>query len=425
MSTQSTKINFLLAAGPLFLILFIDGMGLGLVFPILNALIMDPAGGFLAHNISIDARNLIFGCTIGLFMFCWFFGAAFLGDLSDQIGRKKSLMICLLGACLGYILSALAVVFDSFVMLLLGRLIAGFTAGSQPIAQAVIVDLSPPEHKARNLGLILFAVSLGFILGPLLGGFLSDHILFSWFNFATPFYFAAIISFLNAILLWFLFHETFVQRGKIQIKLHRAIGIFISAFRNEQVRSLSIVLLIFIFGWSSFYSFISMFLLRVYGFTPLAVGIFMAAMGAGFCIGTGFLVDYCTLRFPLKNCVIVGAFATAICTLITVVMHHAIFAWLAIVPLAAAVAVAYSAILTMFSNQVDANSQGWVMGITGAIMAFAFGINGVLLGALADFSPNLPLIVAAVSLALSAVTMFLFHNSHSAPKREPSATIIH
>src|SRR5438105_1114250 len=172
-TTLSKEQSFFFKAAPLFLVLFIDSMGLGLVFPILNALVIDPHANFISASFSANARNLLFGFTISIYMFCWFFGAAFLGDLSDQIGRKKSLMICLLGACFGYLFSALAVVVNSYLLLIIGRIIAGFTAGSQSIAQAAIVDISLPEHKARNLGLILFFASLGFIVGPMIGGILS------------------------------------------------------------------------------------------------------------------------------------------------------------------------------------------------------------------------------------------------------------
>src|SRR3990167_6285882 len=101
--------NFFLAAAPLFLVIFIDSMGLGLVFPILNTLVFDPNAHFIAAGMSSAMQNFLYGLTICVFMFCWFFGAAFLGDLSDQIGRKKALMICLIGAVIGYGISATAV----------------------------------------------------------------------------------------------------------------------------------------------------------------------------------------------------------------------------------------------------------------------------------------------------------------------------
>ncbi len=412
MSTTSSKKqkNFFLTAAPLFLVLFIDSMGLGLVFPILNALIIDPHAHFITDGFSANTRNLIFGFTISIYMFCWFFGAAFLGDLSDQIGRKKSLMICLVGACLGYFASALAVAINSYLLLLIGRIIAGFTAGSQSIAQAAIVDISTPEHKARNLGLILFFASLGFIVGPMIGGILSTSTLVSWFDYTVPFYFAALISLVNAVLLLFIFHETFLRTKKLHLKIHYAVKIFLDAFKREKIRELSIVMFIMIFGWSGIYSSLSMYLLNIYHFNSLQTGFYMGLMGVGFGIGTGFLVDPLTKRFSLKQCVIANLLLTALFTALTLLAPSIIYVWIYAGFIGMVIAVAYSTLLTLFSNQVDAQSQGWVMGITGAVMAFAFGLNGLLIGVFADFTPATPLIVAISSLVLSAILMkCLFH----------------
>ncbi len=412
MSTSTSKKHksFFVAAAPLFLVLFIDSMGLGLVFPILNALVIDPHAHFISASFSPHFRNLIFGFTISIYMFCWFFGAAFLGDLSDQIGRKKSLMICLIGAFGGYLASALAVVINSFLLLLIGRIIAGFTAGSQSIAQAAIVDISEPQHKARNLGLILFFSSLGFIVGPMIGGILSTSTLVPWFNYAVPFYFAALISFINAVLLFLIFKETFLRTKKLHFKLHYAIQIFIDAFKNEKIKDLSIVMLVLIFGWSGIYSFISMYLLQVYQFNALQTGLYMGLMGVGFGIGT-LLVDPLTKRSSLKQCMIVNTLIAAAVTTLTILAPSVTYVWIYDVFIGTAMAIAYSTILTLFSNQVDAGSQGWVMGITGAVMAFAFGLNGLLTGVLANYSPATPLIVAVFSLIFSAALMkYLFHD---------------
>ncbi len=413
MSTLASKKEkgFFLTAAPLFLVLFIDSMGLGLVFPILNALVIDPHSHFISSNLNASTRNLLFGFTISIYMFCWFFGAAFLGDLSDQIGRKKSLMICLLGACGGYLASALAVVMNSYLLLLIGRIIAGFTAGSQSIAQAAIVDISEPEHKARNLGTILFFCSLGFIAGPIIGGILSTSTLLHWFNYSVPFYFAALISLLNAALLSLMFRETFLRTKKLHLKFHYAVNIFIDAFKHEKIRELAFILLVLIFGWSGIYSFISTYLLNIYHFDSLQTGFYMGLMGVGFGIGTGLLVDPLTKRFSLKQCTIANSLLAALGTTLTIIAPSVMYVWIYDAFIGMAMAIAYSTILTLFSNQVDARSQGWIMGITGAVMAFAFGLNGLLVGILANFSPATPLIVAIVSLVLSAVLMkYLFHD---------------
>ncbi|VVC76698.1 Tetracycline resistance protein, class C [Aquicella siphonis] len=404
---HTQRSRFFLAAAPLFLVLFIDSMGLGLVFPIMNALVVDPNAHFVSGQISASMRNIIFGLTIAIYMFCWFFGAAILGDLSDQMGRKRALMICLIGAVFGYLLSALSVIFQSLTLLIVGRIIAGFTAGSQSIAQAAIVDISSSEHKARNLGLMLFVISMGFVFGPLAGGVLSDQDLSSSFNYATPFYFAAAISLINAVLLQLFFRETFTRTEKLRFKLSHSLEIFVSAFTHEKVRELSIILLVMIFGWSSFYSFIPMFLLHVYHFNSLQTGIYMGVMGAGFGIGTGLLVERCTRYFSLRQCTMGGALIAAIASALTLAAPDIHFVWFYIIPLAIAMAIAYSTILTLFSNQVDEKSQGWVMGITGSIMAFAFGINGILVAMLANLDIRIPLVLSAAGLTLSALLMKL------------------
>jgi len=267
---------------PLFIVIFIDGMGLSLLFPVLSNLILDPSTQFVSHTMSIAMREFLYELIVSVFMFCWFFGAAILGDLSDRTGRKKILIISLLGACVGYFFAAIAIWINSIILLLIGRVIAGFTAGSQPIAQAAIVDISSDTNKAKNIGFILLASSLGFVLGPILGGILSNNQWVSWFSFEVPMYFAALISFINAIFLWCYFHETFEVTGSVKIRLHRAMSMFISAFQHEGIRFLSCVFFVFIFGWSAYFSFILIYMNQIYHLTNLTSSLFLAVMGGGY-----------------------------------------------------------------------------------------------------------------------------------------------
>lgn len=408
------------AIAPLFLVLFIDGMGLSLLFPVLNSIIIDVNNSdFLSSTVTMGTRDLLYGLIVGIFMICWFFGAAILGDLSDTIGRKKSLMICLIGAFLGYLLSAMAVVAHSVLFLIIGRVIAGFTAGSQPIAQAAIVDVSPPLHKARNLGLIFLGISLGFVIGPIIGGVLSNNHLVSWFSFATPLYFAATISLLNALLLWWLFHETFESTGKIRIRLHHAINIFISAFQHQKVRYLSIVFLVMIYGWSNFFTFLAMYATQRYAFTPQQVSLLLADMGVGFSIGCGYLVDFLVRRFQMKNLVVWGFLLAALFILIVVMTGNVISLWLLMIPIGVAIAVGYSTIITLFSNQVGANEQGWVMGVTGSILALCFGLTSFLTGYLAKMGTSVPMYLSIAGIGASGVLMMFIRSKNLEISKPP------
>ena len=397
----------LLKAAPLFLVIAIDSMGLGILFPILSAMLISHQSHFLSSDTSNFLRELIYGVTIGIYMIAWFFGSAMLGDLSDTMGRKKSLMICLIGATLGYIISAVAIGFHSIVFLILGRVLAGFTAGSQPIAQAAIVDVSAPENRARNIGYILLAVSIGFVLGPIMGGVLSDHHLVPWFNFSTPLYFAGILSLLNCIVLYFAFHETFTRTKKIKIRLHYAIQIFIEAFKSKAIRMLSLVLLIETAGWSEYFTFVSQFLLRRFHYTASEVSFFIAVLAVGFSIGFGFLVNSVAKRFNLKNAVIINLLIAALLCLITAIAHIQIIIWIGAVLIGMSVALLYSLLITIFSNQVSAEEQGWVMGITNSVSALSFGITSLMSGFAADLSPAVPIYLGCVGLALAALVLKL------------------
>ena len=390
---------------PLFLVLFIDGMGLSLLFPIINSIIIDPSSHFLPFFMPLATREFLYGLVIGIYMICWLFGAAILGDLSDICGRKKSLMICLAGACSGYGLSGIAIGASSIVLLIVGRVIAGFTAGSQPIAQAAIVDVSSEEHKARNIGFILLSVSMGFILGPLLGGVLSDNHVVSWFSFSTPMYFAALLSLLNMLLLQMLFKETFVKSTPIKIKLSRAVTVFIEAFQHKKIRKLSIVMLFMILGWSNYYTFIPFYVHEKFHYTTLQQAYFMAMLGIGFSIGSAFLVDYFSKRFNNRNNVLVGMIIAAIFIGFVLFNINEVADWFFTIIIAASICVAYSIIITLFSDEVGPDEQGWVMGVMGSLMDFCFGVTAVLTGVLVQLGINLPLILAMSGLLLAAVLM--------------------
>lgn len=161
-----------LAMLPLFFILFMDTLGTALVIPLLTPLFIDTNSttSILSLSAGSASRNFFYGLTIGIYSLCAFFGAPILGGLSDTLGRKKVLLICLLGAFAGYVMFAVAIVTKVLSLLIVGRCISGFTAGSLATAQASVVDLSTEDTKVTNIGIILLSVSLGYIAGPMVAG---------------------------------------------------------------------------------------------------------------------------------------------------------------------------------------------------------------------------------------------------------------
>ncbi len=398
----------LIQAIPLFLVILIDGMGLGLIFPLLNDLLFNVHDSILATATSPSIRSASYALLVGVFYLCWFFGAAIISDLSDSVGRKKALLICLLGSFFGFFISALAIFFKSYLLLLLGRIVAGFTTGSQPVAQAAIIDISPKEKRAVYLSAVLFAVSIGFILGPILGGVLSDKQIIHWFTMSTPFYFGAIFAFLNIIVLIKFYQQPDIKGIRKPIKIYRSVEVFIDAFKHKSVRFFSADLLIMQLGWGTYYTFCTVYLVKVLNFSALSISLYMGVMGLGFAIGFAALVNIVSKYVTAKTATI-GAFSiTAFCIFLTWFIGTTVSTWILIIPMAAAGAVGYAFLLSLFSNQVDETKQGWVMGISGAVVAAAYTLMSAMNGLLGEISAAMPIIASFIFMGISAVFLIFF-----------------
>jgi len=178
----------------LFLIVFLDLVGVGILIPVLAPLMLDTGSQIVPAGWSEATRNLALGILIAVYPLAQFFGAPILGTLSDRYGRKKLLGFSLFGTLIGYILFAVGILTNHLWLLFLSRTLDGFTGGNLSIANSSIADMNAGQKSAKNFGLIGMAFGFGFIVGPFLGGILSDPHLVSWFNHATPFWFAAILS---------------------------------------------------------------------------------------------------------------------------------------------------------------------------------------------------------------------------------------
>lgn len=149
----------------IFVMVVLDVMALGIIIPVLPKLVESMAGGNTVRAAEIYG---IFGTAWGVMQF---FFSPILGAVSDRYGRRPVLLFSTLGLGLDYILMAVA---PDLVWLFIGRLISGVTAASFSTANAYIADVTPPEDRAGAFGLIGAAFGVGFVLGPALGGILSD-----------------------------------------------------------------------------------------------------------------------------------------------------------------------------------------------------------------------------------------------------------
>lgn len=177
--------------------------GFSLPYPVFGPMFLKPELGFLDPSIPVEFRPFLLGIAIALYPIGQFIGAPWLGRWSDRIGRRPVLLGSLVGAAGGYLVTAVGVAIASLPLLLAGRFLSGLCEGNMAIAQSITSDISTPKTKVRNFGLITVAINVGWIIGPLLGGFLSDPDIYAGFNVSWPFFFAAGMFGVNLVVVFF------------------------------------------------------------------------------------------------------------------------------------------------------------------------------------------------------------------------------
>ncbi|STY28238.1 transporter of the major facilitator superfamily (MFS) [Legionella wadsworthii] len=390
---------------PCFFAVVIDALGFGLVYPVMTAIFTAEHSPVLSADASVGIKHFYLGLSYMLYPLCMFFGTSFMGDLSDVWGRKKVLLLCMLGITISFLLMGMGVFFNSLILLLFGRALSGLMAGSQPIAQASIADLSTPETKALNMSLISMSFSFGSVLGPLLGGVMSDQQLLPWFTLTTPFLIAALLAFIAWGWIEFGYQDTSLVLSQKSISIFRPVQIFIEAFEHLSVRILALVFLLMQMGFSLYFQFIIVHMKNVYQYSNWQLGAVQGMIGLGFAIGILVGMPLCVKRFKVHHIALVTLILTGVGQLLVYVISNPIMQW----PLAIAIAtfdiMAFACLLTLFSNAVDAQSQGWVMGISGAVMAFAWMVTGFGSNLLSIMSSSGLIALGGVLLIASALLL--------------------
>ena len=394
---------------PLFLIIIIDAMGLSLVLPVVTSLMLSAHSPLLAHDFSPLIRNILYGGTLMLYPLGMFFGAPILGDLSDRYGRKSILLICLLGAALGYVISGIGIAVNSLLLLFVGRFACGLMAGSQSIAQATIADITTGKQRTVMMSFIILAVALGVVFGPMIGGTLSSLRLLHNVNYIAPFGVAMIFALLNAAWLKYRFHETFFPKHENKIQLTKGFRVFLHAFRSPNIRNLSIVFLCFIVSWSLYFQNLPLYLTKEFGYTSLQLGMFVSFMGVCFSIALGILTRIFVKFMSTKKIAMTGLLVSSVSILASALFPSLKAQWISVAPAAICAALAYNAIITLYTELANDKHQGLMMGISGAVYAASWAITGVATALMNYFNPRIPSFFAAGLMLIAFLYLIKNH----------------
>lgn len=395
------------------LTIFVDMLGYGILIPIVPQLLGDENSIFsvLSPGMSIDEGYILLGFLVGIYPFMQFFATPILGQLSDKFGRKKILAIALTGTCLSYVAFAIGVITRNIPLLFLARGFDGITGGNISVAQAAIADVSTPLTRARNFGFIGATFGLGLVIGPYLGGKLSDPSLVSWFTPATPFWFAAGLSFINVMSVIFLFPETLEKLRRVNgIQWFQSVKNIIAAFKLKSLRIPFFASFIFQAGFSFFITFFSVFLIRKFGFTQGNIGDFFAYAGIWIVFGQVFVNSTISKRFKEHTILKFALIGMATCIALFFAPKTG-WGLLFISPFfAICFGLVQANFLSLISRSVGPDEQGRTLGVNSSINTLGQSLPPILSGYIAALlTPNAPLMISAVAIFMAGLIFVLLY----------------
>jgi len=272
----------------IFITVFIDLIGFGMVIPILP---------FFAETAPFNATPFEIGLLLASYSVMQFIFSPILGRLSDKMGRRPVLFLSLLGSAVGYLVigfgSALWIVF-------LGRIIGGITGGNISTAQAYIADVTTRENRAKGMGLFGAAFGLGFILGPAIAGILSKY------GIHVPFLFAAVLSFANAVALYFFLPETRNKESHKNLVTKNRFAVLLESLKDSRFTTITILYFLVVTAFSIMTTAFVLFTMFRFGYNAEQNGYLFAYIGFLAIIMQGALFSRLANKFGEAWLVVVG-----------------------------------------------------------------------------------------------------------------------
>jgi MFS transporter, DHA1 family, tetracycline resistance protein len=341
----------------IFITVVLDMLAVGIIVPVLPSLITQFRGGDAASAASI----------YGLFATTWaamqFVFSPVLGSLSDRFGRRTVILLSNLGLGLDYLLMALA---PSLTWLFVGRVISGITSSSFPTAMAYVSDVTPPEERAGKFGLLGAAFAVGFIVGPAVGGVLSD------IGLRAPFWGAAVLSLANATYGFFILPESLApdRRSPFHWKRANPLGAFAMLRSRPRLFGLACAGFLSMMAHDSLPTTAVLYATFRYAWDPQTIGLALAVVGAAMLAVQAGLIGRLVAWLGERRALMIGLFFG--------VAGMLAFGWaptgrwfMAGVPLIAMYGLASPSLQSLMTRLVGPSEQGQLQGASSSMNGIA------------------------------------------------------
>lgn len=394
----------------IFITVLLDMMALGIVLPVLPKLVEDFTGGNTVRAAEIYG---LFGTVWALMQFIV---SPLMGALSDRYGRRPVILISNVGLALDYVLMALA---PTLVWLFVGRVISGICAASMSMSMAYIADVTPPERRAKNFGLIGAAFGLGFILGPAIGGVLGA------IDLRLPFWAAAAFTFANAVYGIVILPESLKREHRtaaIQVRRANPVGALGLLRSHRELPRLAAAYFLSMFAHVVLQSVFVLYAGHRYGWDENTVGMSLALVGVCALVVQLGLVGRCVAWFGERGALAIGfGFGALGLTIYGLAPSGAMF--VIGIPVMSLWGLAGPSLHSLMSQRVSVSEQGQLQGANNSLMGIANMIGPLIFAGLFAYSigagrdwnlPGAAFLLAALMLIAAAAIVWRTTQAQSA-----------
>lgn len=392
----------------IFFTVFIDMLGVGIVIPVIAPILLYPEHNMLPLEFSMHTRTIILGFLIASYPIAQFFGAPILGALSDRYGRRKLLAISLIGTLIGYLLFATAILQQNIYLLFASRLLDGFSGGNISIALSSIADFSDEKSKSKNFGMVGAAFGLGFILGPYIGGKLADPSIISWFNAATPFWFAAILTLINLLFVVAAFPETLREKLNTPVSMFTGIQNIGKAFQLKHLRIIFLVVFFLTLGFNFFTQFFQVFLINKFDYKISEIANVFAFMGIWIVVAQGAIQRPLSKRYSPLSVIRFSTILLGITLPLLLLPNESKYIFFVLPFIAIFQGLTQPNMISVVSSQAGKDTQGQILGINQSIQSLGMAIPPIIAGYINIVDINLPIATASLCILSGWGVLILF-----------------
>ena len=383
------------AIGFVFITMLIDIMGWGIIIPVIPKLIKELINGDISEAAKYGGW-LTFAYAITQFIF-----APLIGNLSDKFGRRPIILISLFGFSLDYLLLAFA---PTIGWLFVGRILAGITGASITTASAYIADVSTPENRAKNFGMIGAAFGLGFIIGPVIGGILGEY------GSRVPFYAAAILCMVNFLYGFFILPESLSKENRRAFDWKRAnpIGALLNLKKHPKLTGLIGSIFVLYVASHAVQSNWSFFTMYRFHWTEKMVGISLGIIGLLVGIVQGGLIRWINPRLGNERSIYIGIGLYSLGMFLFASATQSWMMFLFLIPYCLG-GIAGPALQSVISSQVSPSEQGEIQGTLTSLMSASSIIGPPLMSSVFYFftHKDAPFQFAGAHFVLAGVLMLI------------------